>query len=112
MLARRRWSLGSVDGSLGCWRGTINLPINGLHGELHPPKRGILCPAGNLLAGDKAGDASVSDQPREASLAGALRKDQGWNRLRTNLLGLSSYLPQIVARVLMRTRCEIGTPSR
>jgi hypothetical protein len=62
--------------------------------------------------GDKAGNASVSDQPLAASLAGALRKDQGSNRLRRNLLGPSSYLLQIVVRVLMRTQCEIGTPSR
>jgi hypothetical protein len=62
--------------------------------------------------GDKAGDASAFDQPLEASLAGALRKDHGWNRLRRNLLGLSSYLLQIVVRVLMHTQCEIGTPSR
>ena len=34
----------------------------------------------------------------------------GWRRPR--LLGLSSYLFQIVVRVLMRTQCETGTPSR
>ena len=33
-------------------------------------------------AGDKAGDASVSGRPLKASLAGALRKDQGWKPAR------------------------------
>jgi hypothetical protein len=63
-------------------------------------------------ARDKAGNVSVSDQPVEASLADAFMKDQGCNRLRRNLLRLPSYLPQIVVRVLMRTQCGIGAPSR
>jgi hypothetical protein len=45
-------------------------------------------------------------------IEGALRKDQWWDRLRRNLLRLSSYLLQIVVRVQTRTQCEIGTPSR
>jgi hypothetical protein len=75
---------------------------------VRPPKRAILRPAGNPR--DDADHASISYKVLKARLADAFTKDQGWNRLRRNLLGLSSYLLQIVVSVLMHTQGKETVP--